>query len=208
MTDRLSWRDRLRAVGVSIGRPASLERREIEASGLFDARWYLAQAPEAAASGLDPLDHYLTIGGPAGLSPGPDFDAAWYVSRYNDVAAHQIDPLLHFLRFGRNSGRAARAPAATVFDDFQSLGYNCEFGLVQRHFGSETLDLLRFATTPMKGLIEFLKAGTDPFSSPDVLEVRRTAGGEYKTFLQPFGFLFHSDVGMDSLPPERLRDHE
>jgi hypothetical protein len=191
-----------------IGSPASVERREVEASGLFDARWYLAQAPEAAASGLDPIDHYLAIGGPAGLSPGPEFDSAWYVSRYNDVAAHQIDPLLHFIRFGRKAGRAAKPPAATLFDDFQSLGYNCEFGLVQRHFGCETLDLLRFATTPIKGLISFLKAGEDPFLSSEALEVRAAAWGEYNTFLQPFGFLFHSDVGAASLPLDRVRDHE
>ncbi len=208
MTDRLSWREWLRAVGMPIGPAASVERREVEASGLFDARWYLAQAPDAAVSGLDPLDHYLAVGGRAGLSPGPDFDTAWYVRRYNDVAAHQIDPLLHFIRFGREAGRAAKAPAATLFDDFQSLGYNCEFGLVQRHFGCETLDLLRFATTPMKGLIPFLRADADPFLSPDALEVRTAAWGEYNTLLQPFGFIFHSDVGAASLPPDRVRDHE
>lgn len=208
MKDRLSWRDRLRAVGIPIASPASVERREVEASGLFDPQWYLAQAPEAATSGLDPLDHYLAIGGRAGLSPGPEFDTAWYLTRYNDVAALQIDPLLHFIRFGRKMGRTARAPAANLFDDFQSLGYNCEFGLVQRHFGCETLDLLRFATTPVKGLIPFLRTQADPFLAPDALEVRAAAWGEYNTFLQPFGFLFHSDVSAASLPADRVRDHE
>lgn len=208
MTDRLSWRDRLRAVGIRIGSLGSVERREVIASGLFDPQWYLVQAPEAATSGLDPLDHYLAIGGRAGLSPGPDFDAAWYLSRYNDLAALQIDPLLHFIRFGRKTGRIAKAPAASLFDDFQSLGYNCEFWLVQRHFGCETLDLLRFATTPMKGLLSFLEADVDPFLSRNALEVRTAAWGEYNTFLQPFGFLFHSDVGAASLPPDRVCDHE
>lgn len=208
MTDRLTWRERLREAKLAIGRPASLERREIEASGLFDAHWYFAQAPDAAVSGLDPIDHYLAFGGRTGLSPGPDFDPAWYVSRYNDVAAHKIDPLLHFIRFGRKAGRAAKAPAATLFDDFESLGYNCEFGLVQRHFGCETLDLLRFATTPIKGLIPFLRADTNPFLSPDSLDVRTAAWGEYNTFLQPFGFLFHSDVAASSLLPDQVRDHE
>lgn len=208
MGDWPSWRERLRAAGMSITRPVSSERREIEDSGLFDAQWYLAQAPDAAVSGLDPIDHYLTYGGRTGLSPGPEFDTAWYVSRYNDVAAHEINPLLHFIRFGKKAGRAAKVPAATLFDQFESLGYNCEFGLVQRHFGCETLDLLRFATTPVKGLIPFLRADTNPFLSPDDLEVRTAVWGEYNTFLRPFGFLFHSDVAANSLPPDRVRDHE
>jgi len=209
MNDRPSWRDRLRAVGIPIGSPASAERREIEASGLFDAQWYLAQVPEAAASGLDPLDHYLAIGRRAGLSPGPDFDTAWYLGRYNDVAAHQIDPLIHFIRFGRSKGRRTKAASVGyLLDDFQSVGANCEFGLMQRHFGCETLGLFRFATTPLKGLVALLEADVDPFLSQDALEVRTAPWGEYTTLLQPFGIIFHTDVAAASMKPDRVRDHE
>src|ERR1700730_12372203 len=62
-------------------------RRLIEKSGLFDASWYLKQAPEAAASKLDPLEHYFYVGWKKGLSPSPHFDAAWYRAFYNDVGA-------------------------------------------------------------------------------------------------------------------------
>jgi hypothetical protein len=34
------------------------------------------------------------------------------------------------------------------FPGFENLGGNCEFGLVQRHFGAEPLSLLRWTATP------------------------------------------------------------
>jgi hypothetical protein len=184
------------------------DRREVEQSGLFDAAWYIAHAPDAARSGLDPLDHYLTIGGRAGHSPGPHFDAAWYLRRYNSVAAAQVDPLLHYIRFGRRSGRLPRPPVESLFDDFQSLGSNCEFGLVQRHFGSEMLGLLRFATTPMRGLLPFLRMDADPFTSPEALEVSIADSGEYNVTLEPCGIRFHTDLDSRALAPDEARSHE
>ncbi|MFO1082240.1 MAG: hypothetical protein U1E23_16605 [Reyranellaceae bacterium] len=182
------------------------DRRDIERSGLFDPAWYRAHAPEAA--GHDPLDHYRAIGWRHGRSPGPGFDAAWYLQRYNDVAAAGIDPLLHFIRAGRKEGRAPRAPAPALFDGFQSLGMDCEFGLVQRHFGSEPLGLFRFSTTSLRGLMNVLRRDDDPFGDPAALTVRVEASGEYRTILQPDGIVFHSDVGVALLDPAATRAHE
>ncbi|HWI87396.1 MAG TPA: sulfotransferase family protein, partial [Sphingomonas sp.] len=50
----------------------------IRASGLFDVDWYLAHYPDVAASGLDPIDHYLRIGAALGYNPGPLFDTYHY----------------------------------------------------------------------------------------------------------------------------------
>jgi hypothetical protein len=208
MNDRASWRHRLQAGGLPVRRTPDALRREIEQSGFFDATWYRTQVPGAAASGLDPLDHYLEIGARAGHSPGPDFDAAWYLRRYSDVAAAKLDPLLHFIRQGKREGREPRALVISLFDDFQSLGSNCEFGLVQRHFGCESLGLFRFATTPMKGLIAFLKAGTDPFVSPDALDIVAADWGEYTAGLEPYGFVFHSGLQTAAMSPETVRDHQ
>jgi hypothetical protein len=60
-----------------------------------------------------------------------------------------------------------------IFARFQSLGDNCEFGLVQRRSGIEPLDLLRFA--PFRGdtstlifqLVDALKRGFDGLGDPD-----------------------------------------
>lgn len=50
----------------------------IRDSGLFDEAWYLATYPDAGASGLDPVEHYLTIGAAQGHNPNPLFDTGFY----------------------------------------------------------------------------------------------------------------------------------
>lgn len=50
----------------------------IRDSGLFDEAWYLASYPDAASSGLDPIEHYLTIGAARGDNPHPLFDTGFY----------------------------------------------------------------------------------------------------------------------------------
>lgn len=121
------------------------------------------------------------------------FDAAWFRVQAPDAAASRQEP---------------HAPAAALFETFQSLGSNCEFGLVQRHFECETLDLFRFATTPLRGLIPFLKLEADPFITADALEVVAAGWGEYVVSMKPYGFVFHSGLKTDAMPPETVRDQQ
>lgn len=75
-----------------------------EGAALFDPAWYAAQAPEAV--GADPLAHYLTWGGDAGISPHPLFDSRFYAERNAaGLARTGLTPLDHFLRFGAAEGR-------------------------------------------------------------------------------------------------------
>jgi hypothetical protein len=50
----------------------------IRASGLFDTDYYLGRYPDVAASGLDPVDHYLQVGAAKGYDPSPLFDTGYY----------------------------------------------------------------------------------------------------------------------------------
>jgi len=50
----------------------------IRDSGLFDEAWYLATYTDAKASGLDPVEHYLTVGAAKGHDPSPLFDTGFY----------------------------------------------------------------------------------------------------------------------------------
>ena len=50
----------------------------IRDSGLFDVAWYLDSYPDVADSGLDPIEHYLTIGAAKGYNPHPLFDTGFY----------------------------------------------------------------------------------------------------------------------------------
>jgi hypothetical protein len=208
----MAWRDALRAK-LKL-RPQAPKRladsqdvRDIEQSGLFDAKWYVEHAPGAAQSSLDPLDHYLTIGWREGYSPGPRFDTAWYLGRNNDIAAAELEPLLHFLRTGRHEGRLAQQPADALFDSFQSLGADCEFAFVQRRFGSDNLNLLRFASGPLRGLMTALEQRFAALLAPQDWQID-VRDGEYLILVPAYDMRFHTDVQTRFLEAHKILAHE
>jgi glycosyltransferase involved in cell wall biosynthesis/SAM-dependent methyltransferase/uncharacterized protein YbaR (Trm112 family) len=56
----------------------SKDARSMVDSGLFDPAWYIAQNPDLAAAGVEPLAHYLSTGYAEGRRPGPLFDPEAY----------------------------------------------------------------------------------------------------------------------------------
>ncbi|HEX2817736.1 MAG TPA: hypothetical protein VHN39_15185 [Phenylobacterium sp.] len=73
---------------------------------LFDQAWYLETYPEAAASGLAPLVHYLVRGAATGKNPHPLMHADYYVGQNAAaLSASQVSPLEHFVREGAARGR-------------------------------------------------------------------------------------------------------
>jgi glycosyltransferase involved in cell wall biosynthesis len=79
--------------------------RTIARSGLFDRSWYLANNPDVAGSGLDPISHYVLYGAREGRDPSASFSTRRYLARYLDVAAAGANPLEHFIRCGAKEGR-------------------------------------------------------------------------------------------------------
>ena len=86
--------------------------RDARHSGLFDAEWYLAHYPEAERSGMDPLRHFVLVGGRQGFDPGPRFSTSYYLYHNPDVAARQENALLHYVRQGITRG--SRIAPSTV----------------------------------------------------------------------------------------------
>jgi hypothetical protein len=197
------------AIGMKIAarRLSARNRQRIERSGLFDAAWYLRQAPGAVQSGLDPLEHYFYVGWKKGLSPGPYFDASWYRTYYNDVDVAGWEPLLHFIRHGIQRGRCARGVQGSIYDAFQSLGTDCEFGSVQRHFGSNSLALFRFAGTHADGLLAAFDQGLDQLIAKERVQVFNEKH-EYCTRVLPFELLFHTHVFTPNSTAEEIKAHE
>ena len=95
----------VRALAEEKERSEEDDRQAILKSKLFDAGWYIRTYPEVAASGMDALAHYRSVGWREGKSPGPGFDGAWYLARNPDVAAGGAEPLLHYVRHGAAEGR-------------------------------------------------------------------------------------------------------
>src|SRR5260370_11215512 len=74
-------------------------------SGLFDREWYLHHNLDVAASGIEPIAHYIRAGAAEGRDPHPLFDSDWYLDRNPDVAAAGINPLTHYVTKGAAEGR-------------------------------------------------------------------------------------------------------
>jgi len=79
--------------------------REIEASGLFDERWYRSVYRDVAALPISPLEHYLRFGSAMGRLPSLAFDSVRYVDAHPDVRLARVNPLVHYIRHGRREGR-------------------------------------------------------------------------------------------------------
>ncbi|MBR2839133.1 MAG: glycosyltransferase [Kiritimatiellae bacterium] len=80
------------------------DRALVEASPFFDGRWYAAAYADIL-DGMEPAEHYLSVGWLLECSPGPVFDGMEYLRRNRDVAVENVNPLLHYERVGRAEGR-------------------------------------------------------------------------------------------------------
>jgi FkbM family methyltransferase len=78
-------------------------------SRLFDAAYYLRNNPDVAASGIDPLAHFMERGWREGRNPSAAFDTRLYIEIYRDVGEANINPLAHYIQFGCSEGRAVFA---------------------------------------------------------------------------------------------------
>jgi tetratricopeptide (TPR) repeat protein len=73
---------------------------------------------------------------------------------------------------------ALKASEENLFAQFQSLGSGCEFGLLQRQFGAEPLDLLRWASITPRGLIRLLECRFEGIGSMATTSIK-PEGGNY-----------------------------
>jgi|GEM_PF-597260 len=78
---------------------------------------------------------------------------------------------------------------------FESIGENCEFGLVQRRCGVEPLGLLRFASAPYEKLMAALRARFAGMGAPENIHVELSGNGrEYMVLDRAYGFYYHAWV--------------
>ena len=90
---------------------------------------------------------------------------------------------------------------------FESLGDNCELGLVQRRVGVEPLGMFRFAGAPLRHLIRALHARFEGMEAPDQIRVR-PENGEYMVKLTKYDFVYHADVKVGQADPEVLQKQQ
>jgi hypothetical protein len=92
---------------------------------------------------------------------------------------------------------------------FESIGENCEFGLVQRRFGAEPQGLLRFSSSPLPRLISALSSRFHGVGQPHMIEIRESFNGaEYMVYDKNFGFLHHAWVLIGEEAPASIHRRE
>jgi hypothetical protein len=95
---------------------------------------------------------------------------------------------------------------------FQSLGDNCEFGLVQSRLGAEPLGLFRYANTRIDGLIAAFEGRFVAFQSPESIEVKYcefpSGEFEYITSVRQCQYNCHTGYQSDRMSVDEVRIKE
>ncbi len=82
-----------------------------------------------------------------------------------------------------------------VLGSFESLGDNCEFGLLQRASGLEPLGLLRWSGQPLRFLVKALDERFGAFDDPASLVVEAQAMPlGYSAFVAPYHMYYHTFI--------------
>ena len=106
---------------------------------------------------------------------------------------------------------ADQMPLHELLLHFESLGQNCEFGLVQRECLAEPLGLLRFSSTPLPILLNALEAKFEGIGMADTTEINISSNGrEFMIKDTRFGFLYHAwvktgEMAVDDILKRELR---
>ena len=97
------------------------------------------------------------------------------------------------------------SPLREFFLQFESIGHNCEFGLVQRHFGAEPLGLLRWNAFTPPHLIAALENNFDGVDTAEDIELQ-VIRGEYVVADKRYKMAMHTFLmaAEVTIGPERL----
>jgi hypothetical protein len=112
----------------------------------------------------------------------------------------------------RRSSRKTEAADVISMGLFQSLGDNCEFGLVQSRLGAEPLGLYRYANTKIDGLIAAFESRFVALQSPENIEVRYcefpSGEFEYITTVRQYQYISHTGYQSDRMSVDEVRIKE
>ena len=92
---------------------------------------------------------------------------------------------------------------------FESLGQNCEFGLVQRRCEAEPLGLLRFASTPLPNLLAALEHRFVGMGEAQSIQVEMSSNGrEFMVKDARYGLTYHAWVNAGEMDAATLHARE
>ena len=147
----------------------------IDGSGLFDRRWYLERNPDVAASGIDPIEHYVRHGAREGRDPSPSFSTHNYLIRNSDLATAGINPLAHFVLLQRPGkglyGKISKLPGHLA-DRFRQGVYVFARAIYRAMPIRDTPVKIRLRYGFLRYFSLFLPEGSVGFVAPSVIVTR------------------------------------
>lgn len=92
----------------------------------------------------------------------------------------------------------------TLLLHFESIGFDCEFGLVQRRYGAEPLSLLRFNSVAPDNLLAALAERFNDMGDPTTTELVRAGNDEYYLRDRRWGLDMHTFIFVGQQPYDIL----
>jgi hypothetical protein len=105
----------------------------------------------------------------------------------------------------------AKREAARFLHRFQSLGDDCEFGMVQRHAGIEPLGLFRFSQIGLEDVTRGFDtgfAGLAEAENFEIVEYKKVPGHDYMGRDRHYGMLYHTARLPGDIDPALLKAQE
>jgi hypothetical protein len=84
--------------------PQPDERAVIEASGLFDATFYLLGNPDVREARQDPLAHFIAYGARENRNPNLYFDVRFYAGQPGAASRTDMNPVMRYFLYGEVHG--------------------------------------------------------------------------------------------------------
>ena len=172
----------------------------------------------AQAAGIEYWADLFESGG--GQSPqGWSVDINLVATRLHSILLRECSRFLlahhrHAAESARDRGWSTITPLDSLLRGFESLGEDCEFGLVQREVGIEQLGLLRFASfyfpleQRLSRLIAAIEHSFEGFGETGNIQVRLEGEpGRRKEFMayeRRYDILYHTNIHEGDDEPERL----
>ncbi len=96
--------------------------------------------------------------------------------------------------------------ARSLLLGFESIGSDCEFGLVQRRYGAEPLSLLRFNSVDLGGLIAAVAHRFDDMGGNETTELVKQSNGEFLMRDRRWGLVMHTFLFEGQVEPDVLSE--
>jgi len=125
----------------------------------------------------------------------------------NRTLSGHINKIVIEVSLNAEDRRERTLPVRDLFLAFESLGNNCEFGLVQRQAGAEPLGLFRFSATGISSLVSALNADFAELGNLDKLKIE-ISGKEFVVRDLKYNLFYHTWIFEGQEDPDIIRQKE